>query len=229
MILVIDTETTGMEPGVAEVIELAGVAVPGGESWSALIKPVGTIPPEASAVHHLTSEDFEYEDFECEGYRGLSHAWVDMLLDFNQTPGAYAAHNALFDRSMAQLSGCGVGAPWLCTWRCAMHLWPDAPAYGNQVLRYYLGLKPDIPIGLAPHRALYDAITTSEILKTMLTLKPLEELLKLQYQPVLLRTCRLPKYRGVLWKDVPKNYLKWILGADFDLDIAFTARYYLEK
>ena len=45
------------------------------------------------------------------------------------------------------------GRPAICTYKAALRLWPDAPGYSNQVLRYWLrpkGLSPVIA-GM-PHR-----------------------------------------------------------------------------
>ena len=223
VILVVDTETTGTDPATAEVIELAGVLIDGHEGfWQGLIKPKGTIPPETSAIHHLTSKDFV-----ASGYDDLGAAWRDMYA-WAGRPAAFAAHNAQFDRGFIARGGWGVSAPWLCTWRCARHLFPDAPGFGNQVLRYYLELDPYMPQGLAPHRALYDTIVTAALLKKMLIIKPLDELLVLQYQPVLLKTVSFGKHRGALWSDVPRSYLQWVCTQDFDEDVVYTAHYYLE-
>ena len=224
LILVIDTETTGIDPFTDKVVELAGVGLTGGV-WSGLVSPGGPIPPEASAVHHLTEASFSGEGV----WPDLTAAWVDMLRHCKTMPEAYAAHNSTFDRGFIARLGYGGSAPWLCTWRCALHLWPDAPAYGNQVLRYYLGLKPGLPPGLAPHRALYDAIVTSELLKEMLKLKTLTELLELQHKPVLLKTVRFGKHAGKLWNDVPREYLRWMLSQDFDGDILHTAKHYFDE
>jgi exodeoxyribonuclease X len=31
-------------------------------------------------------------------------------------------------------------AIWVCTYKCALRIWPDLPSHGNQALRYHLGL-----------------------------------------------------------------------------------------
>lgn len=228
MIIVLDTETTGIDPELSEVVELAGASLDPKttrplQAWSALIKPGGPIPPAASAVHHLTSGDFAVS------YPDLATAWSAMsgILSEQQTITTYVAHNAAFDKGFLTTQA-GEGASWLCTWRCALHLLPDAPGYGNQVLRYYLGLQPVVPENLAPHRALYDTLVTVELLCHLLRLKPLDELLKLQHNPVLMKTCGFGKHRGVPWKEVPRDYLAWILrNGEFDSDTLYTAKHYL--
>lgn len=222
MIVVIDTETTGLEPPEAEVIEIAAVAI-GGGMGSVLVKPHGGIPPETSAVHHLVDEDF----VNGASFGSVKEAWIALAGRLIMGPvEAYVAHNAEFDKKFLPFLE---DAPWLCTWRCAMHCWPDAPGHGNQVLRYYLGIKPDLPGGLAPHRALYDAIVTTAILQEMLKLKTLPELLELQGLPVLQKKVRFGKHRDMLWKDVDKSYLQWVLRSDFDSDVQYTAHHWLMK
>lgn len=231
MIHVVDTETTGMDPADAEIIELAVVSLDTNDAWSALIRPTGPIPPQASAVHHLTADDFQT------AYTGLPEAWSVMTGEMG-TADVYAAHNAEFDAGFlktytGQVVAGDVGeiqtrGTWLCTWRAALHLFPDAPSYGNQVLRYYLGLKPYLPPGLAPHRALYDTLVTAELVRVMLTMKPIEELLAIQHQPVVLKTCGFGKHRGVPWNEVPRDYLQWIIrNGDFDKDTLHTAKFWI--
>ena len=58
-----------------------------------------------------------------------------------------------------------------------------------------------------------------------LGLEDLEAAVDLARQPVVLRTCDFGKHAGKLWSEVPKSYLEWMLGQDFDEDKAHTARY----
>ena len=58
--LVVDTETTGIDPATCKVVELAYVLtnLTGPlAAGSFLVNPGCPIPPEASAVHHLVDED----------------------------------------------------------------------------------------------------------------------------------------------------------------------------
>lgn len=53
--LVLDTETTGLDPAIHEVVEVAlrWVRPSHSQTWSTLVRPKGAIPPEATAVHGL--------------------------------------------------------------------------------------------------------------------------------------------------------------------------------
>jgi exodeoxyribonuclease X len=229
MLIVLDTETTGLAPPEAEVIELAAVRLCRDEflagGTSALIRPKGSIPPETSAVHHLTIEDFLIGD----AYETLADAWRNVVFwgDCEHEPvEAFVAHNAEYDRKFLDIV-IAEDIPWLCTYRCARHLYPEAPGFGNQTLRYYLGLKPMLPPGLAPHRALYDTIVTAEILQYMLKMKDLEELLVIQHNPVLIPKIPFGKHRGKQFRDIPKDYLEWVVKQDFDADVKHTAKHWL--
>lgn len=90
-IAVIDVETTGTDPEKDSVVEVAVTKVlPGGElrTWSALVKPKTSIPPEISAIHHITDEMVENAP-------SMADIWPDLLAEIGDaTP---VAHNARFD------------------------------------------------------------------------------------------------------------------------------------
>lgn len=236
--IVLDTETTGTDPKEgAALLELAFVTVEQGktEDWvvthgdSWLIRYDGDIPPEARAVHHLGPADVGPGSAACDR-DGTMHGFMCAA-----EPGdVYVAHNAKFDvQFLPELKD----EPWICTYRCAKHLIPDAPRFSNQVLRYYLGLEPKAGFleGLAPHRALYDTAVTGELLVHLLSLAPPEELIRLTTTPILEKTCGFGVHKDKLWAEVPSSYLHWILyksdmPSDPDKsDVVFTARHWYEK
>jgi exodeoxyribonuclease X len=187
----------------------------------AMIEYEGDIPAQARAVHHISPDDVR------PGAPGVvcREEWVRGMLSAVDLDTVYAAHNAAFDKKFLP----EFDIPWICTYRCAMHIWPDAPGHSNQVLRYHLGVEPPAAMlkDLAPHRALYDAAVTAGILQFMLREHTVEDLLRFTSSPVLLRTVRFGKHRGELWKDVPVDYCRWILRTGgFDEDIMHTARVY---
>jgi exodeoxyribonuclease X len=204
----------------------------GASSWqvcagaSSLVAPGRRVPPEARAVHHLS-------DGELRNAPHLPRAMADVLMAVDRRGErieALCAHNADFDRGF--LGGFFPSdVPWLDTWRLAMHLWPDAPGYGNGVLFYWLGIDRTMPVTEAQtHRALYDATVTAHLLQQMLRDSLLADLLVLQGKPVLQRTCRFGKHRGVAWSDVPRDYLGWVLRQEnppFDDDVRYTAGHWL--
>jgi exodeoxyribonuclease X len=232
-IVVLDTETTGFEPG--DVVELAYVR----KDWSyytSLVKPTCPIEIQAMASHHITEEMVvPYPTLE------------QQLSAIDLRDAEYiVAHNAAFDRKfLPQL----VVKRWICTWRCALHLWKDAPSHSNQALRYWLKLDVgDLPAeaGSTSHRALYDAWVTKklfereidEVIATCMAHdgpdttreQAVELMYKMTGEPVILNKVRFGKHEGKLWSEVERGYLSWILKqSNFDEDTMHTARFWLNN
>lgn len=226
-LLVVDTETTGLDPSRDGIVELAGVWRAGDDLrfYSGLCNPGVPVSPVARSAHHIGDADVANSP--------APLLVLQKLLAEHGAPSGervYVAHNASYDRSFLQrlMESVGIVNRWICTYRCAMHLWPDAPNYKNQTLRYYLNLEPEVPRDLHPHRALYDAIVTEEILQLMLQQRRVEELIHMSQSPVLMKTVGFGKHRGKLWESVETSYLQWVVRqGDMDEDTLHTARYYL--
>lgn len=228
-IAVVDTETTGLDPEKDKVVEFAATIIDVGkrkivETFEAFCSPGQTpISIEARATHHITDEELE-------GAKDLSEVLADAPLD---DVDFFCAHNAAFDRQFVKY---GNDMKWLCTYRSAMHVWPDAPRHTNQILRYYLeGLNKKLYatkkgqeiMKLPPHRALPDTWVTAHILLALLEGKEPRDIHVLTNSPVLLKVCRFGKHAGTEWKKVPRDYLAWIIRTgDFDADVMHTARHY---
>lgn len=227
--LVVDTETTGLNPGADKVVSIAGVwtrpGTGGFRRESRLVDPGMPIPPEASAIHHIV--DRHVKD---------APTLAQVLPVFQQADfDVYAAHNAAFDFGFIPSSG----RPVLCTMRLARKLWPALPKYSNQYLRYALGLEVPEAEGLPAHEALADALVTSRLLLKELDwlhehpepgVETIEDLLAWSQAPNLLVTCQFgSKHRGVPWAQVPKDYLQWmkLKVLDMDADTRHTVEHYL--
>lgn len=211
--IIVDTETTGLVPERDKIIEIA--AVWDDERRTSFVSPEGVvIPPDVSAIHLLTNRDVD------------DAPRIDQILkEFDLPNGILVAHVAKFDKSFLPQF---YDREWLCTHRCALHLWPDAPNHKNMTLRYYLGLELDLPKDLMPHRALYDCLVTKAILEKMLGTHALIELMYLQTQPVVLKTAKFGKHRGESWESIPNDYKKWVARQEgMDPDVLHTCRHYL--
>ena len=139
------------------------------------------------------------------------------------------AHNAAFEQHFHK----GDGRAWIDTYKCALVVWPDAPAHGNQVLRYWLNLDHDTGFdrtaAMPPHRALPDAYVTAQILIRLLHAITIDEMLRISAEPALLRRIGFGKHKGMLFSEAPVDYLRWIVDkAEFDADVTATARYWLD-
>lgn len=240
-IVVLDTETTGMGDA-DQVLELAFVSWQHGEvreidRWSSLIKPTCPVSTGAKAVHHVSdamlADAWTFEEMiRRRGLPEINQLGEDQEFDeYTKEDVVVAAHNFAFDaRMLTQTAGLDILPDRrICTWRCAMHLYPDSPdGHSNQVLRYYLDLEVPEVTGLPPHRALPDAVVTAALLQHMLKSKTPEQLIALTLAPVMLKTVRFGKHKGTEWKNLDSGYLNWILSKDFDTDAHHTARTVLE-
>jgi exodeoxyribonuclease X len=224
--IVFDTETTGMEPETANLVEFAGVASNGHLEHS-LCNPGHPIPAEAMGVHHILDWMVADAPMPEVVVTQAMHAFKRNGAIDDQT--VFVAHNAEYDRKfLSKLHVSFNQFPWVCSYRCALHVWPDAPKHSNQVLRYWLKLDITPPGDLAPHRAAYDAYITKGIMERLLAERSMDELIHLTTAPVLLKKVGFGKHHDLEWSQVPKDYLQWVLRQpDMDADKRHTAAYYL--
>src|SRR5258706_12439866 len=138
----IDVETSGIDPAIHGVVEIATVdvtvepvpdqhpLVTRGEMWSSLVNPGHEIPPGASAVHDITDEMVKD-----------APTLFDVMerIVTGPDPDYYCAHNSRFDSRFFDQTI--LRRPWLDTYRIALWLWPHAPEHKLATLRYWLKLK----------------------------------------------------------------------------------------
>lgn len=203
---ILDTETTGLEPPQAAVCEVAFADVRADgtilRTFETLVDPGHPIPPSAAAVHHITDDQV------------AGKPRIESLLEDLTAP-VYVAHNAEFDsKFLRQLRG-----QWLCTYRLAKHLWPEAPGHGLQTLRYWLGLQPDIPAHTSAHRALADVMVTVSLLGRALAevrarwpeVQTVEDLIDRVSGPCELIVIPFKSANGQKFADAETSLLHWII------------------
>jgi exodeoxyribonuclease X len=228
-IRVVDLETTGSRPPAHGVVEIGWQDVVRGAdgAWTVnddrgaiLVDPQRAIPPVTMAVHHIIDADVKGA--------GL---WPDVAPGVLRPEGgaiALAAHRASFEQRFCTpaLSG---GARWICTWKCALRLWPGSPSFSNQVLRYWrmpAGL--DREIGLPVHRAMPDAYVTAHHLRDMLAEASVEQLLAWSDEPGLLPRVPAGPERGRHWPELDDATLDRF-ARDRDEDVRFSATTEIEQ
>lgn len=227
---VVDFETTGIpteeerhavcEIGWCDVILVDGDWRVADAPRSLLVDPCRPMPIQARAVHHLSDQDLEGAADVTAGFR--------LLMDgMDPKTSAFAAHNADFEREFFG----GGDVPWLCTYKCALRVWPDAPSHSNQVLRYFLDLGLDPAPAMPPHRAGPDAYVTAWILASLLEAgTDPEEMIRWSSGPALLPRVTFGKHRGSRWEDVPTDYLRWLADkSDLGRDVKANANHHLKK
>lgn len=220
--LVIDLETLGEAPP-AGVIELGWTSVRieedhrdmrdfvYGELEDAMLFgiPEGqSMTPDNRAIHHIDPLDLvDLPPFDAK-------EWIVGLDDVTHL----VAHAADFEKQWLD----SWDLPWICTYKCALRAWPDAPSYSNQALKYYLGPLQDGEWAFPPHRALPDAKVTALTFARLVELYEIEQLVEWTRMPKLITKMPFGKHAGSQLRDIPVDYLEWVAGpkceaADEDL------------
>jgi exodeoxyribonuclease X len=220
----IDVETTGIDPAKDAIIEIASVDVQRDGTITnkreTLAKPGVAVPAVASAIHHLIDADL------------VAAPDLEEVIDQFKGADVYVAHNCSFERSfLDQHLG---ETTWICTYKCALRIWPDLVSHGNQALRYHLRLVNPFGIDRAtlnPYRALSDVIVTAAIFVEMLKHAKWGELVQWSEEPALLTVFGFGKHRGERFDAVPEDYLRWIVEGTNELreEIKFSARHWLQR
>jgi len=232
----LDLETSGLNPAVDRVVEVAALNVAwnletlthvhASGGYSALVCPDEDfeMPPEASALHQLTTEELRL--------RGESPEKVfrDLLNYAGGRP--WVSHYSRFDRDFLSAEWyrlAGEEAPrheHLCTYRLACHLAPETMSKKLYALYYALKLydvaeRPE----LMPHRADDDVTALYALLEELLRRlqarrqftdeserEILAELLALTEEPIPHKTMPAGKHRGQLLTEIPLDYLSWAVN-----------------
>jgi len=224
LIRVIDVETTGLDPAIHRVCEIACVdvvvneeklnslvKVERGEMWSSLVNPGHEIPPQASAIHNIIDEMVKDAPMMPNLYPRIKAG----------PPDYFCAHNNRFDEKFVKVG------PWLDTYRIALWLWPSAPEHKLATLRYWLklNLTNDWNDRKRSHSALWDAYVCAAVLRRAFMIgATIEQMVEVSSQPALLRRFRFGKWAGKPIDEIDRGYLDWMLSQkDMDDDSRHTA------
>lgn len=220
-IVIFDLETDSLKSEDAKILEIGAVRLDLTTGritnrYDHFVDSGRFIPPEVSAVNHITARDIvgAYNTVEA-GEKFHNFVKNDII----------AAHNANYDIAIIRnefSSDIWDNSNTLCTMRLAKHLLPDLDAYNLQYLRYYLEIdvKGARVNRATAHTALADAELTAKLLSYLwkYTLCTIDEIIKLCWSPIHIKKCPFRKHKGQLWKDVPSDYIRWCLNNITDLD-----------
>lgn len=233
-IILLDTETTGLEPE-ARLVQLGYKNLSTGEEVNEYFKPPVNISYESMAIHHITEEMVANKPM----FQGSeSQLKLKKLLEDN----ILVAHNAPFDIKI--LSNEGVKTyKYIDTIVVAKHL-IEAEQYRLQYLRYFLHLEVK---GIA-HDAMGDVFVLEslfqylkEIIKEKFSLISDEDIykkmLELTNMCIMLVEFSFGKYKGKTFDEVyelDKRYMKWLQSSEAskekhiqDKDLVYTLNKYL--
>lgn len=161
--VVVDVEGNGQQP--PDLVELATVPIIGGvigvpSSW--LVRPDTPITGFARRIHGITNEAVD----EAPVFADIADQVRDTL-----RADRLIAHNAHVDVGVLQRK---LG-DWKCpevfdTLKLARRLLPEAGSYKLGALVDAFKLAEELPPGLTPHRATYDALVTARLFLRLATL-----------------------------------------------------------
>src|SRR5262245_36303898 len=156
--VVIDTETTGLDPAEARIVEIAAIRIVGGrlsdETFRSLVSPGVSIPPAATAIHHI-------DDAKVAGALRFADVWP-ALVDFIGRA-VVIGHNigfdlAVLDRECKRADLVYRHPRALDTRLLTEIIEPTLAAYTIESLATWLGIQ-----SIERHSAKGDAITTARI------------------------------------------------------------------
>ncbi|MEN9935257.1 MAG: hypothetical protein RLZZ387_1836 [Chloroflexota bacterium] len=154
----IDVETTGLEAGVDEIIEVAAVKFRGAEvleTYQQLVRPRHTLPLKVTRLTGITPEMVT-------DVPKFSEVAPDLARFLKSYP--IVGHSVNFDLRMLQAQNMRLPQPAFDTFELATLLMPKAPAYRLGALAGWLGVQHD-----EAHRALSDADATRAVFLHLLS------------------------------------------------------------
>ncbi len=249
-IIFFDTETTGNTD--KDFLCQIAFKEMGGESFSGLYKPPIKIPPEASAVHHISNKMIEDKPSFNEN---PDHQKIKDL--FENPENVVVAHNAIFDLAMLKKENINP-INFICTLRVARFLDKEGKIekYNLQYLRYLL----EIEVEAQAHDALGDVLVLEKLFERLLdkimrekidsteqreALSPnaseeafreaINQMIEISSHPTILKIINFGKYNGQEIKSIAssdRGYLEWLLkqkeeSDQIDEDWIYTLRHYL--
>jgi DNA polymerase III epsilon subunit-like protein len=231
-----DTETTGN----TEKDFLVQIAYKSdGESFAGLYKPENKIPPEASAVHHITNKMVANKPT----FKDSTDQPIIKKL-FEDKDSVVIAHNAPFDLMIIKKEDISP-ANFICTLRLARYLDPEGKIgrYNLQYLRYLL----DLDVEATAHDAMGDVLVLEKLFerlkqkiikeKNLNEEKAIEKMIEVSSHPSLLVSFNFGKHLGKKIEEVlavDRGYLEWLLAQkeasdQIDEDWIYTLKHHLGK
>ena len=244
-IIFFDTETTGNEPKNDFLCQIAYKTLDPNskeqtsETFCELYKPSIPIPPEASAITHITNKMVANKEsfVDSMGYKRIKAL-------FENPNSVVVAHNAKFDLAIIDKENIHP-TNFICTLRVARYLDKEnkIPQYKLQYLRYFL----DIEIEASAHDALGDVLVLEKLFERLFIKvkkeydlnddEVTEKMIEISSKPSLMNQFNFGKYNGKTVAevaDIDRGYLEWMLSqkelnADNEEDWIYTLKYYLGK
>lgn len=221
----IDCETTGLDPQQDRVIEVAVMCFDASQVYAqmdTLINPECDIPEASIAIHHITPEMVKDKP-----------TIVQVLSEILEMIGKHIiiGHGVGFDIEILAAAADRHGIP--CTIRQNLildtlrmaRLYGQSPINSLEHLRKHFNIPQE-----GAHRAMSDVVVNREVfLRLAKGYKTTEQLFDVLSRPILMNAMPLGKHKGRAFKDIPLQYLQWIVNKDFDQDLIYSVRTELKR
>jgi len=216
----IDCETTGLDPKVDRIIEVAIVKFDlqrNYEQFESLIDPECPIPDSSIEIHNITQEMVA-------GKPKIREALPEVLKIVGNH--IIVGHGIGFDVDLIATAAEREGVnclirnnPQLDTLRMA-RIYGESPTNSLQQLRQHFNIEPE-----GAHRAMSDVIVNMEVFKYLAKrYKTTKQLFAVLSKPIALKIMPLGPHKGRPMNEVPLQYLLWAANKSFDQDLLFTIR-----
>lgn len=255
-ISVLDTETTGVESD-DDIIEFS-ISFPskvtedidGIDNYTLRYKPLKDIPPEASAVHFISTEDVA----NCLNYSDDLEN-IDALMGCRDY---FVGHNVQFDRRMMvdneykyrnSVSQYLLDEDrWICTLRFAKKMFAEDVEFKNLTLSYLwykFGCYREVHRHVNAHAAKDDVFMCYQVLMKLIDIAiergHIDEsgdigaqIVDFCNKPMLYSCMPFGKHKGMKMSEVPLNYIEWMItnsdildtsNPNCDKDLVYTFEY----
>lgn len=201
-----DTETTGIRAEKDRVIEIAAYDPLNQATFTQFVNPGCPIPPEATAIHHITDEMVANAP-------PFSQVAAE-LLSFCEGEVVLIAHNNdQFDIHFLkwEFKRCGLDLPswkFLDSLKWARRYRPDLPRHSLQFLREVYGIAAN-----QAHRALDDVVVLHQVFSHMTDDLSVDEIYHLMSRPRTIQHMPFGKYQGKPLSQLPRDYLQWLISS----------------
>lgn len=201
-----DTETTGIKADRDRIIELAAFDPILNRTFEKLINPGVPIPPEATAIHHITNEMVaNAPSFQVIGQEFIEFCEGDVIL--------IAHNNDQFDLHFLRNEFKRAELPmpewkFVDSLKWARRYRPDLPRHSLQFLREIYQIAAN-----NAHRALDDVQVLYKVFMNMIDDLSIDHVYSLLNKPRPILHMPFGKHQGVPLKDVPRDYIRWLLGS----------------
>ena len=200
-----DTETTGIRAEKDHIIEMAAFDPVQNRTFEMLVNPGRPIPPEATAIHHISDEMVSKADpFKIVAASFCEFCEGDVVL--------IAHNNDAFDYHFlkTEFGRAEVEMPqwkFLDSLKWARRYRRDLPRHTLQFLREIYGIEAN-----NAHRALDDVIVLYKVFMNMTDDLDIKDIYDLLNRPRDVQHMPFGKHQGTPLKDLPKNYVDWLKG-----------------